>query len=434
MKTVKELLIRKRTGQEWTSEQVSEFVRGVVDGSVSQAQTAAFLMASCINGLSQREVAALTISMAETGERVSREASSRPRVDKHSTGGVGDKVSILLAPLVACCGVDVPMISGRGLGHTGGTVDKLESVPGMTMTLPMETLNMLLNKHGLFMAAQTPNLAPADRIMYALRDVTGTVESTGLITASILSKKIAENLDGLVMDIKVGSAAFMTSVEQARELAQTIRAVAALAGLPVHIVFSRMDKPLGKSIGNWIEVAESEALLQSVYNPADDLSRITVELAAHMLVLAGKAHEITEGRCAAVEMWNSRRPHAKLLRMLERQGGDFEKGTKQFSGIPSLNVFPPADGYLTMIHGRTVAEGIVEAGGGRKVETDSVDPWVGIEFLAETGELIRRNSPVAKVTGSTVDQLQILHDHVIRSIEIGDVMGVQQEPIIESWT
>ena len=432
MKSTKELLAAKRLGAEWTSEEVSNFVIGVVNGSVSGSQAAAFLMASCINGLSYNETAALTNAMASSGVSIPRRFVSKPMIDKHSTGGVGDKVSLLLAPLAVACGLAVPMISGRGLGHTGGTVDKLDSIKGFNTVLPHTDLMGLLTNHSLFMAAQSSELAPADRILYQLRDVTGTVENTGLITASILSKKIAEGLDGLVMDVKVGSAAFMETLSEAHTLARSLQDVGSTAGLPVTVVFSRMDRPLGDTIGNWLEVVEAETALANRESAHPDLVEVTIELVAQMCVLAGTT--IENARELVVDIWDSGRGHSEFHRMIEEQGGDWQASLEQRSSDAEVNVYAPSSGYMGPIDARTVAHWVIDAGGGRLVEDDEIAHGAGILFHVRYGDEVCKGIPVATVLAHDEVAAAKLAKRLEDAIEI-TTAPVKQEPsmIIDVW-
>ncbi len=398
MKSTKELLRSKRDGHAWTSEEIETFVKRTVSGEASSAQVAAFLMAACTRGLEALETAALTLAMSRSGDVVPTTASTRPRIDKHSTGGVGDKVSLLLAPLAVACGLDVPMISGRGLGHTGGTLDKLESVIGLRTDLSLPSMQSLMTEHHLFMAGQTPTLVPADRIMYALRDVTGTVENVGLITASILSKKIAEGLDGLVMDMKVGSAAFLPDLATAEELATSMKLVCEQIGLPVTFVFTRMNRPLGKAVGNWVEVVEADAALAGMVQR--DLAEVTTELVARMIMLADQKidHDVAKKR--VIDVWRSGTAHVIFHEMLRRQGGDWSASISHYAGLPSRQISADADGFVDEVDARALAEILGQAGAGRTREDDPIDPAVGVVIHEPPGQAVEGGQPLASVHAS----------------------------------
>lgn len=399
MKSIKELLRTKRDGHPLSAEEIEYFVTQTVSNEASPAQVAAFLMASCTRGLTMEETTALTLSMARSGELLPRAASERCRIDKHSTGGVGDKVSLLLAPLAVACGLDVPMISGRGLGHTGGTLDKLESVDGLTTDLSMQAMTDLLEAHHLFMAGQTPTLVPADRIMYALRDVTGTVENVGLITASILSKKIAEGLDGLVMDLKVGSAAFLPTLQQAEQLAVSMRQVCHSIGLPVTFVFTRMDRPLGKAVGNWVEMVEAEAALAGLVQR--DLAEVTTELVARMIMLSDTSIGHEAARAAVIERWKSGQAHIIFHEMLTRQGGNWHRSMQRYATLPRLEILASDSGYVDEISARELANILSSAGAGRSREDDLIDPAVGVVIHQPPGTPVQRGQPLATVHASS---------------------------------
>ena len=435
MKSTKELLQFKRDGGAWSDVEMRWFIDGVVCNVVSKPQVAAFLMAACINGLNAQEVASLTLAMAESGEHLSRGNAKRPRIDKHSTGGVGDKVSLLLAPLAVSCGLSVPMISGRGLGHTGGTVDKLESVPGLRMTYSMEELEVFLSEHHFFMAAQSENLAPADRILYGVRDVTGTVENVGLITASILSKKFAEELDGLAMDVKVGAGAFMKTLAQAEELASSLQSVAKIAGLPFRVLFTRMDDPLGRSVGNWVEVSETEEALKDMSRCSPDLFTITFELAVRMVLLGKPSLTEEEAGLLVKTAWEDGTAHLEFMRMLERQGGDFTEGQRQFEESARTEVRASKDGIVQEIQSLPVALAVMTAGGGRLKETDVIDPLAGVEFVVQRGSTVKCGDVLAVVSASSKGKLSDFGESVKRSVVIEKTPpeNLEASLIIQRW-
>ena len=437
MKSTKELLAAKRQGGEWTPDEIDAFVRGVVAGTVTDAQIGAFLMAACVHQLTVSETSALTLGMAHHGASFERRLQAAPAVDKHSTGGVGDKISLLLAPLAAECGLSVPMISGRGLGHTGGTVDKLESIVGFRTDLSMSELQHLLDTEGLVMAAQSPELAPADRILYALRDVTGTVENVGLITASILSKKFAERLDGLVMDVKVGTGAFMTSLDDAHALADSLRRTSLAAGVPIRIVFTRMDHPLGTAVGNWLEMVEAERALHDRASAAADLVEITEVLTAQMVLLAFPNLSEEEARLRVTEAWTSGRAWKRFHRMVRVQGGEWEQSVERYAATPCVTLTAKQSGVVTSIDPMRVALAVLRAGGGRLVETDQIDPAAGVVFAARRGDTVSSGDVLAHVYASKarLDDCSAEIAHAIEIQPLTKTAPVQQEPsmILDIW-
>lgn len=433
MKSTKELLREKRDGREWTSDEMAWFVDGLVSNHFSAPQVAAFLMAACTRGLSAEETAALTLSMSRSGEMVPKGLSSRPIIDKHSTGGVGDKTSLLLAPLAVVCGLAVPMISGRGLGHTGGTLDKLESVVGFNVNLSMDEMCRLLRDHHLFMAGQTPNLVPADRIMYALRDVTGTVESISLMTASILSKKLAEQLDGLVMNMTVGRGAFLTTLDESKCLAESMQQICKLVGLPVTFVFSAMDRPLGRAVGNWLEMVEAEAALAGV--GSRDLVEITIELVKQMLLLANPDLTDDQAREQVAQAWRSGAAHQEFHAMISRQGGDWSASMEHYATCPFIDVVSSDKGFATDLHARKIAIATMQAGAGRMVESDVIDHAAGVVFCVNPGQAIEKDQPLARVYARDQQRCQLLANE-IRSLLETTAAPAKQEPslILEIWS
>lgn len=432
MKSAKELLREKRDGREWTADEVAWFVDGLVDKSVSAPQVAAFLMAACTRGLTPQETTALTISMAGSGDMVPKGLTDRPVIDKHSTGGVGDKTSLLLAPLAAACGLAVPMISGRGLGHTGGTLDKLESVVGFNVNLSLEQMSMLLSEHHLFMAGQTPNLVPADRITYALRDVTGTVESVSLMTASILSKKLAENLDGLVMNMTVGRGAFLTTLDASKKLAESMQSICRLVGLPATFVFSRMDRPLGRAVGNWLEMVEAEAALAGI--GSRDLVTVTSELVKHMLLLSKSHNSESEARESVAQAWRSGRAHQEFHAMIARQGGDWTASMTKYAECPYVEIVSTHNGYAPDVHARELAIAAMQAGAGRMIESDVIDHAAGVVLYTDPGQAVVSGQPLARVYAFDHSKLTTFVQNVSDILQTATA-PVEQEPpvIIEVW-
>lgn len=423
-----EVLRKKRDGHELSHSEIQALVHGLVRGDVSHAQAAAFLMACCTRGMSALETAALTQAMAHSGAVFDFSGLGAPVVDKHSTGGVGDKVSLLLAPIAAACGLLVPMISGRGLGHTGGTVDKLESIVGMELALSEGDYEQLLRRNGVFMARQTDQFVPADRILYHLRDVTGTVESVGLLTSSILSKKFAEGLDALVMDVKVGRGAFMESFGDARVLAQSLCDTGREAGLPVRVLFTAMHNPLGYSMGNWPEVEETIDALSGRAEYA--VRAVTEELCAAMLLACGAASSRDLALQQVRAVWDSGEGLRRFYRMVEAQGGDIESSRRAYEHTPRVAICAPADGVLTGIHARAIGLAGIVLGVGRRQSTDDIDYSAGMVFYKTPGQEVRCGEEIGYIQGRRTQCFAEVLSMVHSAVEIGAEPLPVQPPVL----
>ena len=393
------LIEAKRDGAILTDAEIAEVVEGFTRGAIPDYQMASFLMAVFFRGLNPRETKALTLAMRDSGTKLKFPKDPRPLVDKHSTGGVGDKVSLPLAPLLACLGFRVPMISGRGLGITGGTLDKLESIPGFRTGLSETEIVDQVQRLGVAMGAQSATMVPADRLMYALRDVSGTVPSIPLITASILSKKLCESLDALVLDVKFGRAAFMQTISQAVTLAKTMSKLAGDCGVATQSILSPMDAPLGRSAGNWLEVRESVECLEN-RGPAD-LRALVVDCAAQLLVLTGGTSSVASGRKLASDCLATREPLAKWESMLSAQGANLPayraKLAKGDTAAVIAEVPSPRNGIIRDVDARVIGEIVRDLGGGRLVKGAKVDFEVGVDELKQIGETIRKGEPLARV-------------------------------------
>ncbi|MFP3914241.1 MAG: thymidine phosphorylase [Actinomycetota bacterium] len=389
-----ELIERKRDGGRLTPDEISWVIGAYTDGTVTDYQMSAMAMAVFIRGLDHDELTAWTGAMLHSGEVLDLSAIDLPKVDKHSTGGVGDKVSIPLAPIVAACGVAVPMMSGRGLGHTGGTLDKLESIPGFTTQLDPTRFQEVLAECGFVMAGQTAALVPADRKLYALRDASGSVPSLPLIASSIMSKKLAEDLDGLVLDVKVGSGAFMTELERSRELAETMVGIGGSHGVPVTALITDMSQPLGAMVGNASEIAESIDVLEGHGPP--DLVTLTRSLAVEMLALAG----IEDGETQVDNAIRSGRALERFTRMVEAQDGD-PRIVEDRSLLPAAGdrteLRADRTGYVTACDARRIGVAAMRLGAGRTRQEDSIDPAVGIELVAKTGDPTKEGDTLAVI-------------------------------------
>lgn len=384
-----DIIIKKRDGGALTKDEIEFFVGAATDGQFADYQISALLMAIVWRGMTSQETAWLTDAMMRSGEIIDLQTVSGAKVDKHSTGGVGDKVSLILAPLAAVCGVKVPMMSGRGLGHTGGTVDKLEGIPGFNVQLTVPEFRRILQQVGVAMISQTPKVAPADRKLYALRDVTGTVESIPLICASIMSKKLAEGIDSLVLDVKFGGGAFMKTKEDAFELAKTMVAIGKVSGKPVRALLTAMNQPLGHAAGHTTEVIESIECLKG--NGPADLMEVTYALAGHMLILGGVASDEAEARVTMEAAIADGSALQKFREMCIAQGGD-HRIVGDYSLLPSaklqVDIKAPFDahGFISEVDALKCGQSIMALGGGRVSVTDTVDHAVGIANLVKVGD------------------------------------------------
>ncbi|MBX3210356.1 MAG: thymidine phosphorylase [Labilithrix sp.] len=420
-RTVVELIAAKRDGNVLAEAEIARLLGDFVAGGVADYQMAAFLMAVFFRGLDDAETVALTEAMLHSGSVLDLSAVPGLKVDKHSTGGVGDKVSICLAPMVAACGVPVPMVSGRGLGHTGGTLDKLEAIPGFRTDIPVGDFARIVGEVGACMIGQTKEIAPADKRIYALRDVTATVESIPLIVASILSKKLAEGIDGLVLDVKVGKGAFMKSEESARALADKLVRVGTRAGKKVVAVLTRMDAPLGRAVGNANETREALEVLHG--RGPEDLVECTLVLGAEMLVLGGKAASVEDGTAklrAAIADGSAVRVMEK---MVAAQGGDagvVADPAKLAVASEILEVKASRSGFVTGIDALAIGLTGVAMGAGRTRADQAVDPGVGVEIDRKPGEAVKSGDVVARLFVRDRASGEKLSERVAGAFEYGD--------------
>ena len=398
MTTAVELIERKRDGHRLTADEIGWLFRGYTGGSVPDYQMSAMAMAVFINGLDAAELAAWTDAMLHSGDVLDFSAIAAPKVDKHSTGGVGDKVSIPLGPMVAACGVAIPMMSGRGLGHTGGTLDKLESIPGFRTALDPSEFASVLERCGLVLAGQSESLVPADRKLYALRDASGTVPSIELISSSIMSKKLAEGLDGLVLDVKFGSGAFMRDIDRSRKLAETMVGIGSAHGLSTVALLTSMDEPLGVEVGNASEIRESIDVLRGG-GPAD-LVEVTMALGVEMLMLAGTSPDRDDARRQLDGALASGRALEVFRSVIEAQGGD--PGVVDDTGLlpdapRTETVGAPSSGYVTACDASRVGVAAMRLGAGRERQEDTIDPGVGITVHAKVGSQVRQGDAIATI-------------------------------------
>ena len=406
MRTV-DLIHRKRDGEELSVEEIAYLIDGYTGGGIPDYQMSAFLMAVCFTGMSDREVSALTDRMVQSGETVDLSAVPGVKVDKHSTGGVGDKTSLIAAPLAASAGVTVPMISGRALGHTGGTLDKLESIPGFRTNLTIDEFRAQLIKHRLAFIGQTPQVAPADGKLYALRDATATVESIPLIASSIMSKKLAEGVDALVLDVKVGNGAFMKRQVDARRLAQVMVGIGRRMDKRVQALITDMNQPLGYAVGNALEVMEASQTLQNA-GPAD-LTRLCIELAARMIFVAKIVPSLEEARRLAEKLLVDGSGYRKLKQAVEAQGGNAQALDK-FELLPNATgmreVVSPRGGYVSVINARDIGLASNMIGAGRDRKEDTVDPAVGVILEVKVGEKVEAGSVLCRLYYTKEDRVE----------------------------
>lgn len=391
---VTELIAIKRDGGRLSDEAIRQLIAGYTDGSIPDYQMAALTMAIFIRGLDTDELTTWTHAMLHSGDVLDLSAIDGPKIDKHSTGGVGDKISIPLAPIVTACGVNIPMMSGRGLGHTGGTLDKLESIPGFTTAFDRDEFRDFLARTGLVLAGQSERLVPADRKLYALRDATGTVPSIPLIASSIMSKKLAEDLDGLVLDVKTGSGAFMTEPDEARRLAQTMIEIGSGHGIPVTALITAMDQPLGRAVGNAHEIRESIAVLSGGGPP--DVIDLTKALAVEMLNLA----KVEDGEARVEKAITSGAALEKFGEVIAAQGGDakvIEDPTLLPHPAHEIDLTAQEDGVVTRCDAHTIGVAAMRLGAGRARKEDDIDPAVGITLEKKLGDTVTAGDPLAIV-------------------------------------
>jgi pyrimidine-nucleoside phosphorylase len=412
-----DLIKAKRDGARLSAAEIGEFLTAVTAGTVPDYQVSALLMAILFRGLDDAELTAWTEGMLRSGEVVDLSSVRGSKVDKHSTGGVGDKVSICLAPLVAACGVRVPMVAGRGLGHTGGTIDKLESIAGFQVSIPIARYREILSQVGAVIIGQTDQIAPADRKLYALRDVTGTVESIPLIAASIMSKKLAEGIDALVLDVKVGQGAFMKTEAQARRLAEALIGIGERMGKPTVALLSDMEQPLGLTVGNALEIAEAVEVLEGK-GPAD-VRELTLELGTEMLQLGrGLAHD--EARRELEARLTSGAGLQKLLAMVEAQGGDPKVLENGGAGLPKapekMSIAAPRGGRVQSLNAELVGQAAMLLGAGRETLDDRVDPAVGVVLQHKIGDAVLAGDALATIHGRTkgIGQAMLLLERAYR--------------------
>jgi pyrimidine-nucleoside phosphorylase len=427
-----ELIRKKRDGQALTKDEIDFFVSKFTLGRIPSYQFSAFLMAGFLMGLNKNETAWLTESMLYSGKVIDLSSIKGSKIDKHSTGGVGDKTSLIIAPIVAAAGVNVPMISGRGLGHTGGTLDKLESIPGFKTNVTLKQYISIIKKCGAVLAGQTKEVAPADKLIYALRDVTATVESIPFITASIMSKKLAEGIDGLVLDVKTGSGAFMKKFEDANALAKSLTQTAKAFNKKVIAYITDMNQPLGNYIGNWLEVVECIDVMKG--KQINDLVELSLQLSGAMIFLGKKAKSVQEGIYLAKKMIESGKAFDKFIEIAKLQGADILY-LKQPEKYPKSKihekVYADKSGFISTINSFEIGMTSLELGAGRMTMKDKIDPKAGIIFHKKIGDQVQNGELIAEFFTDKIETVYKMKQRIHSAIKTS-AKKVQLEPLIKS--
>lgn len=414
-----ELIRKKRDGKQLSQEEIDYLIQNFTRGRIPSYQFAAFLMAAFLNGLNNKETSWLTYSMLYSGKIVDLSSIKGEKIDKHSTGGVGDKTSIIIAPVAAAAGVNVPMISGRGLGHTGGTLDKLESIPGFRTNLSLTQYKNVIRKCKAVMIGQTKDIAPADKLIYALRDVTATVESIPLITSSIMSKKLAEGIDGLVLDVKTGTGAFMKKYEDSLALADSLTHTAKAFHKKVITFITDMNQPLGNYVGNWLEIYESIKVMQG--EKVEDLLELSLNLAGAMIYLGNKASSIKEGKEIAEEIIFSGKAFNKFLEIVKLQGGDsfyLKHPEKYPKSRIHEKIFADKSGYIEKIDSFEIGIASLELGAGRMTMEDKINPKAGVIFYPKIGDRIKKGDIIAEIFTDRKESVDTAKKRILSSIKI----------------
>ena len=427
-----DIIHKKREGGELTGEELRFFVQGFTRGEIPDYQASALLMAIFFRGMTRRETGDLTLEMARSGDTVDLSSLPGVKVDKHSTGGVGDKTSLIIGPIAAACGVTIAKMSGRGLGHTGGTVDKLESIPGLRTDIPRQEFFDIVKRTGLSIIGQSGNLCPADKKLYALRDVTATVESLPLIASSIMSKKIAAGADAILLDVKVGSGAFMKTLEGSRALAQEMVRIGSQVGRRTVALITDMDMPLGRHIGNALEVQEAVEVLSG--GGDSRLRDLCLELSANMIYLGQRAETMEEARAKAAEAVSAGRALQKLAEMVEAQGGDpsYIAHPEKFTLSPAcVELSAPQTGYITRLDAEGCGLAAVELGAGRETKESSIDFGAGIVLLQNKGDRVEQGQPIARLYAQSEALCRRGKERFLASLEVGELAPKRGPMIVE---
>jgi len=427
-----EIIKFKRNNFPLTKDQIKFFIEGYINGEVTEYQMSAFLMAVYFNGMNDEETFHLTQIMLDSGETVDLNFLNMPKVDKHSTGGVGDKTSIIIAPLVASCGIAVPMISGRGLGHTGGTLDKLESIPGFNVNYSIKDFKKIIERIGAVMIGQTPELAPADKKIYALRDVTATVECIPLITSSIMSKKLAEGADALVFDIKIGNGANLPEHEKSLELAEKLLSISKKFGKKAIAILTDMEQPLGKKIGNWLEVEECIEIMNGAFVP--DINKLNNVLCGAMIYLGGKANSMEDGEKIAGQKLMDKSAYRKFLEMVKTQNGDvnYVKDWANYKRAKyKKEIVAEEDGFVSKMTAMDFGFAAIELGSGRKKLDDKVDYLSGIILHKKVGNEVKKGTVLCELYADNEQKLLNGNRRLAGAVRISKQKPVERKLIID---
>ncbi len=425
-----DIITKKKHGEMLSREELAFTVQGFTDGSIPDYQMSAFLMACCLKGLNEEETIALTLEMAHSGEMLDLSPIEGKKADKHSTGGVGDKTSMILGPLVASLGVPVAKMSGRGLGHTGGTIDKLESFPGFSTAIATEDFYRNVNEMKLAIASQTANLAPADKKMYALRDVTATVDNLSLIASSIMSKKLASGADVIVLDVKTGSGAFMKTLPEAIALAELMVKIGRGAGRATYAVITDMNQVLGRMVGNALEVREAIEVLRGTSEP--DLYEVSLQLAAFMLLGCERARSIEEAKCMLEEALTSGAALSKFREFVERQGGDgayVDNPELLPTAKYTLEVYPECEGYVAETNAEEIGMTSLLLGGGRVTKESDIDLSVGLRIEKKVGDFVTKNEPIGILYGNDEKKLSEAKERFLRAFSFSITPVISRKTI-----
>ncbi|MCH7827730.1 MAG: thymidine phosphorylase [Bacteroidetes bacterium] len=420
MNTV-ELIKKKRDGKSLTSDEIKYLISSYTKKKIPDYQFSAFLMAAFLKGMDKKETAALTEAMLYSGKIINLNSIPGSKIDKHSTGGVGDKTSLILAPIVAAAGVNVPMISGRGLGHSGGTLDKLESIPGFRTNLSLTKYKQVIKSCGAVLAGQTKDVAPADKLIYSLRDVTATIESIPLITASIMSKKLAEGIDGLVLDVKTGSGAFMKKTSDAVELANSLIKTAKTFNKKVIAFITDMNQPLGKYVGNWLEVYESIMVLRG--EQKDDLFELSTLLSGAMIYLGGKASSIKEGVEISKQLIKNGKAFNKFLEIVKLQNGNISiiKHPEKYPKSKVIEyIYADKSGYINSMDNYQIGMSALELGAGRKTKEDKIEPKAGLIFKYKIGDRVKKGDVLVELRGESENTIESVKQSLNKAILISN--------------